>query len=232
MTDQLHPGENFAVGGELLSGDQESRLVLQGDGNLVLYRASGAARWATATSTGTTAVMQTDGNFVVYGAAGQAVWATGTDGHPGAFLVLQDDGNLVVYRPGGTALWASNTVITRRSVSGFLPRSSGFRFSNSSFPSVPDLTLRLYDPNYPGDDSVTMTLSLADPQHTAPVTNSVVPTVWCFFSPIYLFAFPPAGRFRPPEPGGSPRSPGPGTAGACRSRSPASRRRSARGAGA
>jgi hypothetical protein len=44
-------------------------------------------------------VMQSDGNLVIYGDAG-AVWSTSTHGHPGAVLALQDDGNLVVYDGG------------------------------------------------------------------------------------------------------------------------------------
>jgi hypothetical protein len=56
-----------------------------------------------------------------------------------------------------------------------------------------DLTLRLYDPNFPDSDTVTMSLSIAHPDHTTTVTNSVVSTVWCFFRPIYTFSFPPGG---------------------------------------
>ena len=55
-------------------------------------------------------VMQTDGNLVLYAADGQSHWATNTDGNPGASVAMQDDGNMVVYGPGGNALWASNTV--------------------------------------------------------------------------------------------------------------------------
>lgn len=52
-------------------------------------------------------VMQVDGNLVLYDNADTALWATGTEGHPGAFLHLQDDRNLVVYSAQGTPLWAS-----------------------------------------------------------------------------------------------------------------------------
>ncbi len=41
-------------------------------------------------------VMQTDGNLVLY-RGGAAVWASGSDGHPGAGAVFQQDGNLVVH---------------------------------------------------------------------------------------------------------------------------------------
>jgi hypothetical protein len=55
-----------------------------------------------------------------------------------------------------------------------------------------DLTIHLYDPNYPNRDNVTMALSLADPQHTTPVTYSTGETVWCFFRPDYTFSPPPS----------------------------------------
>ena len=55
-------------------------------------------------------VMQSDGNLVVYDGAGSApVWSTNTAGHPGAALAIQNDGNLVIYDVDGTVLWASNT---------------------------------------------------------------------------------------------------------------------------
>lgn len=43
------------------------------------------------------AVMQPDGNLVVYDASGKAVWASGTDRNPQSFLAVQDDGNVVIY---------------------------------------------------------------------------------------------------------------------------------------
>lgn len=49
-------------------------------------------------------VMQADGNLVVY-AAGLvgALWSSGTSGDRGAYLAMQDDDNLVVYQGGPTA---------------------------------------------------------------------------------------------------------------------------------
>lgn len=57
-----------------------SKLIFQGDGNLVHYR-NGVARWASGTNgRGATFVLQADGNAVIYNASGQAIWATGTTG--------------------------------------------------------------------------------------------------------------------------------------------------------
>ncbi|HEX8001282.1 MAG TPA: hypothetical protein VF519_01150 [Mycobacteriales bacterium] len=88
-------------------------LEMQHDGNLVIYKPSHIAVWATGTNTaaneGAYAVMQNDGNFVMIRPGGVTVWSTGTGGHTGAYIRLQDDCNLVVYTSTGTALWASNT---------------------------------------------------------------------------------------------------------------------------
>ncbi len=93
----------------LQSSNGEYRLVMQGDGNLVIY-GPGAALWATGTNGGSdrTLAMQGDGNLVIYNGAGQALWNTATGGTPGTSLALQDDGNLVLYAPGG-AIWSRIT---------------------------------------------------------------------------------------------------------------------------
>jgi hypothetical protein len=94
-----------------------TRLVMQPDGNLVLYRnRDGAALWSSNTSgyPGAYAVMQPDGNLVVYRPGGPALWSTHTSGHAGAYALVQNDGNFVVYRSGGGpstggALWSTGT---------------------------------------------------------------------------------------------------------------------------
>ena len=55
-------------------------------------------------------VMQSDGNLVIYGSQGPT-WASGTYGKGVApyKLAMQEDGNLVVYDSRGSATWASNT---------------------------------------------------------------------------------------------------------------------------
>ncbi|MEU9480407.1 hypothetical protein [Streptomyces sp. NPDC048191] len=97
-----------------------TRIVMQNDGNLVIYRLrDGKAIWATGTwgHPGAYAVMQNDGNFVIYDANNHFLWNTNTAGTPdnaGAWAVLQDDGNFVIYKSTGgptrgQALWATNT---------------------------------------------------------------------------------------------------------------------------
>ncbi|WP_225097996.1 hypothetical protein [Streptomyces sp. CoH27] len=94
-----------------------TRLVMQPDGNFVIYRKrDGKAIWTSNTygHAGAYAYMQTDGNLVVYSSSGSALWSTHTNGDSGAYALMQSDGNFVVYKstggPGkGGALWASGT---------------------------------------------------------------------------------------------------------------------------
>ena len=94
----------------LVSCDGDYNLIMQGDGNLVLYQ-SGTALWAsnTAGTAADEAIMQGDGNFVVYSSSGSALWASGTNGNSGAYLEVQNDGNVVIYSAAGAALWSTGT---------------------------------------------------------------------------------------------------------------------------
>lgn len=106
----LYPGEFIIPEQALVSVDGRSRLALAEDGSLtvtcngvphvVLAGANGQAAQL---------VMQGDGNLVLYTSVmspATALFNTTTSGNAGAFLRLQDDGNLVVYL-GSTPLWAT-----------------------------------------------------------------------------------------------------------------------------
>jgi hypothetical protein len=89
-------------------GVGKAYLIMQTDGNLVLYDEAGRARWASNTvGRGDHATFQSDGNFVVYTSSGVPLWASNTWGHPFAVLMVQEDGNVVIYP---NAAWATNTV--------------------------------------------------------------------------------------------------------------------------
>lgn len=102
MSDRLLEGEQLEVGDSITSNNGKYTLVLQADGNLVLYQIGEnlhQALWSTNTGgrAASRCIMQSDGNFVLYAFPG-AIWDSHTYDHPGAFLVLLDDGNLVIYQ--------------------------------------------------------------------------------------------------------------------------------------
>ncbi|MGW4384378.1 hypothetical protein [Kitasatospora sp. NPDC004531] len=111
----LKSDQKLLPGQTLASGD--ATLVMQGDGNLVLYLVtSGGTRvgviWSSGTwgHPGAYAYMQPDGNLVVYkqGSTTDALWSTGTWGHPGAYL-SQFKGALTVQGQDHMFLWETNT---------------------------------------------------------------------------------------------------------------------------
>jgi hypothetical protein len=109
VSDTLRPGEWLTSGQSLSSPNGSKSLIMQTDGNLVLYGPLATVIWASGTvgHPGASAVMQTDGNFVIYEPDHKTVWASNTEGNLGARLVVQDDGNVVILRWDGRALWAS-----------------------------------------------------------------------------------------------------------------------------
>ncbi len=110
--DTMTAGTMLYPGQSIKSGDGKFTLIMQADGNLVLYRAEGLSLWASGTKGKPVAVcaMQGDGNLVLYQAGPHSVWASNTNGNPGSRLVVQDDGNAVIYRANNTSPWATNTV--------------------------------------------------------------------------------------------------------------------------
>ncbi|MPY49685.1 protein kinase domain-containing protein [Streptomyces acidicola] len=100
-TFELATGESVEAGARTL--------VMQEDGNLVIYDQDRKPRWAAMTKgEGNSARFQPDGNLVVYNRDGQPLWASRTNGHPGAVLVFQADGNVLI-KSGDTVLWAAGT---------------------------------------------------------------------------------------------------------------------------
>jgi LysM repeat protein len=119
--DVLRAGESLAIDQKLTSSNGKYTLIMQGDGNLVLYAESNTPVWATRTqgSGAVRASLQDDGNLVLYTKeldrrfrrdVAVAVWASKTSGK-NVRLILQDDRNLVIYTADGRALWASGTAL-------------------------------------------------------------------------------------------------------------------------
>jgi hypothetical protein len=119
---RLTPGEYLSVGQSLISSNGLYELILQGDGNAVLYATS--SMWSSRESFGHSGAvakifMQPDGNFVGYDSNMLWQFQTRTSENAGAFVQLQDDGNAVVYNAAASkALWASGTVCPQGCVHG------------------------------------------------------------------------------------------------------------------
>ncbi|HLL84782.1 MAG TPA: hypothetical protein VK420_19090 [Longimicrobium sp.] len=102
-------GQSLGVGQSLTSCDGRFTLVMQGDGNLVLYKKNVGHLWASWTQgTGSNVMyVQGDGNMVIY-SPWRATWSSGTPGRSNPRLKAQNDGNLVLYS-NGVPVWSSGT---------------------------------------------------------------------------------------------------------------------------
>ncbi len=110
----LQDGQELAADQSITSCNGQFSLVVQSDGNLVVYDSGGKALWSTNTGGkgGKSAVMQNDGNLVLYQSqTGKVLWTSNTGGNPGASATIQDDGNFVIYssQSPGKALWSWKT---------------------------------------------------------------------------------------------------------------------------
>jgi hypothetical protein len=128
VSSTLVVGASFATDTELQSPNGDYQLVMQGDGNLCIYRQPGRQyTWCSnsASSNGSTngqysLVMQDDGNLCIYQQPGKTfVWCTmseATDGSlsNGYVASLQNDGNLCIFESAQAphAFWCSSPTNT------------------------------------------------------------------------------------------------------------------------
>jgi hypothetical protein len=110
FTGSMPAGQRLTAGQSLSSGDGKYRLVMQGDGNLVIYSPNRAI-WSTNTQGRSIGffVLQGDGNMVIYGSNSAPFWASWTQNRGGNALYMQGDGNLVLYDPQFRPIWNSGT---------------------------------------------------------------------------------------------------------------------------
>ncbi|WP_330173129.1 hypothetical protein OG875_05655 [Streptomyces sp. NBC_01498] len=105
LSQRINSGESF--------WSADGHLVMQGDGNLVLYCGTPAGKylWDTATdgNPGAYAVFGGNGDLSVYTSTGIRVWSSGTAQRGVAYMRLQDDSNLVMYRDWQTPIWSTGT---------------------------------------------------------------------------------------------------------------------------
>lgn len=109
--DRMTNGETLVPTQFLISPNAAATLLLQQDGNLVVY-CGATPKWATATTAGRSMYFQaqSDGNLVIYDVDFLPIWASNTAGNPGAVLTLLNSGNLILKDSTGvTTLWQSAT---------------------------------------------------------------------------------------------------------------------------
>ena len=112
--DHIVSHREIAEGSYLESNNNRYKLVVQGDGNLVIYEGA-IPVWATGTDGKGVPpfklAMQGDGNLVMYDGNGKPTWDSKTNAKGrGPFrLTMQDDRNIVIYDSQGKSTWASNT---------------------------------------------------------------------------------------------------------------------------
>jgi surface antigen len=110
-SDRLYNGNRLTSGYYIRSSDLRYALLMQADGNLVVFGPGYHVLWANGRNgnTGAYLGLQGDGNIVEYSSSGTALWATNTNGKSLSYLVMQSDGNLVAYSTSGSAIWATGT---------------------------------------------------------------------------------------------------------------------------
>jgi len=108
-TDQLGVNWSAKRGTTVRSVTGGYRLVMQTDGNLVVYNSKNKPLWASGTvGRATNVVMQSDGNLVLYN-GNAPVWSSRTAGKGRSRVVMQHDGNLVIVAANGKPTWNTET---------------------------------------------------------------------------------------------------------------------------
>ncbi len=138
MGDRLQQRQRLNIDDRLVSPNGTYTLLMQPDGNLVLYHnAAGVSTaywstdtwWLPETERPAYAVMQSDAHFVLYDTGGRARWASGTwgPGYIAPYIVLRDDGNLVIYHDDTRPVWASGGIGGTGAIParGYLPAPAG-----------------------------------------------------------------------------------------------------------
>ncbi|MFD7437541.1 mannose-binding protein [Streptomyces sp. NPDC059861] len=83
------------------------RMVMQTDGNLVVYNEDDKPLWASMTfGSNHRAIFQQDGNLVIHNGDDRPVWASRSHGNDGAQLVLQADAKVVIVH-NGRVVWST-----------------------------------------------------------------------------------------------------------------------------
>ena len=108
----LGPNEALLPGQSLQSLNGRYTFTLQTDGNMVLSAVQGTLWSSGPFASPEYLVMQGDGNLVLYDLSGAAVWNTGAQNNSGARFAITNDGGAVVYKADGTESWATRQLQT------------------------------------------------------------------------------------------------------------------------
>ncbi|OWA54378.1 hypothetical protein BV898_18782 [Hypsibius exemplaris] len=114
---ELGPGDSLGVGESIWSPNRTANLLVQADGNLVVYRQCDCqVIWDSKTNSNYSRVrplrMRADGNLVIYDIEDTVIWASGTNEKrfAGARLRLEDTGSLCIEKTRGLCLWRSGGI--------------------------------------------------------------------------------------------------------------------------
>jgi hypothetical protein len=114
----LDPNESLGPNQSLISRDGQYRLTMRAEGDLVVYAPGNRVLWSSGTGVANSEVlMQSDGNLVVYTPLPdrRAVWASATQGS--LRLELENDGNFVLYTTADhAARWAAAAITNRDNI--------------------------------------------------------------------------------------------------------------------
>ena len=106
LSGKLLSGQYLSGNEQLVSPNGKTRLIMQYDGNLCMYRVdNGQFLWESGLHGADKVHLQEDGDLVMqvdFNTGFEITWHTDTGGNPGAILVLRDDGNLVIVDTKGT----------------------------------------------------------------------------------------------------------------------------------
>ncbi len=112
----LASGATLTVGGSITSPSNLFKMIVQSDGNVVVYNpglrgsfGNGPTDWTTGTVGSGSAnylTMETDGNLKLHHSGGAVLWSSGTSS-AGAHLELMPDGMLVIFDTAGNPLWSN-----------------------------------------------------------------------------------------------------------------------------
>lgn len=100
----LTSGQTYTVEDYNLTMDSGGDLILRENSTIVWRSNESLVGVYNRTVAGSKLMMQKDGNLVIYTPSNSPVWASGTDKNSGAYLILRDDGHLAVVSASGADL--------------------------------------------------------------------------------------------------------------------------------